>query len=232
MNLEQLRASDKIIFECIAGSTAYGTNTKDSDIDTRGIFLNTKQDVFSLFPAPVQVGDGKHDTVFYELRRFIELALDNNPGLLETMYMPEDCIKFISPVWQKIIDNRYLFIGKKAKFTFSGYAFSQIKRAKGQNKWISNPKPERKPILEDFCWFTPNNGKVWKPAPVTMFKNEPHVSLNSTDYLSLKVCKVSGFEHLSYSYRLYGPFYGEDAGVFSGGKPITKSIILKEEEEK
>lgn len=223
MTLETLKESNKIIFECIAGSTAYGTNTKDSDTDIRGVFLNTKVDVFSLFPAPIQVGDGKHDTVYYELRRFIELALDNNPQILEMLFIPQDCIKVTNTVWQKMLDNRHLFISKKCKATYSGYAFAQIKRAKGQNKWISNKKPERKPILEDFCWFVHRDSKQWKPLPISEAKVWD---------INLSNCKVSGFEHLAYTYRLYGPFYGEDAGVFSGGKPVTKSISKEDEYDK
>lgn len=232
MTVDTLKSSNKIVFEMIAGSHAYGTNIPESDIDIRGVYLNKNEEVFSLFPFPKSVSDEKNDITYYELREYILLAMDNNPNVIEYLYISDDCIRINSPIWQKILDNRHFFISKKCKATYSGYAFAQIKRAKGQNKWISNKKPERKPILEDFCWFVPNNGNVWKPIPVTMFKNEPHVSLNNTDYLSLKVCKVSGFEHLAYTYRLYGPFYGEDAGVFSGGKPITKSISKEDEDDK
>jgi predicted nucleotidyltransferase len=220
MNIEQLKESNKIIFECIAGSQCYGTALPTSDVDIRGIFLNTNRDVFSLFPAPVQVGDEKHDTVYYELRRFIELALNNNPQILEMLAIPEDCIKYISPIWQKIIDNRHLFICKKARHTFSGYAIAQVKKAKGQHKWVHNAKSEKRPVLSDFCWIVPNSSTSWKPIPVTDY----------TDDILFSNCKISGFEHLPYSYRLYGPFNTKDVGVFHGGVPYPKSITKDEEQ--
>ena len=219
MNIQELKQSDKIIFECISGSVCYGTNTKDSDLDIRGCFLNKNRDVFGLFPAPVQVSDETNDTTYYELRRFIQLALDNNPSILEYLFVPEDCIRAITPEWKAFVDNRHLFISKRAKHTFAGYSYAQVKRAKGQNKWVNNAKPERKPILEDFCWYVPTYSMPWKTVPLS----ETNVNLSE--------CKVVGFEHLAYTYRLFGPFT-EDAGVFSGGKPIPKSIGKEDEENK
>lgn len=40
MNIDILKTSNKIIFETIAGSHSYGTNTEKSDIDIRGIFYH------------------------------------------------------------------------------------------------------------------------------------------------------------------------------------------------
>ena len=220
MTVEQLKDSDKIIFEMLAGSHCYGTATETSDIDIRGVFLNKNRDVFSLFPAPVQVSDDKNDTTYYELRRYIELALDNNPNILELLFCPQDCVKIVTPAWQTFVDNRHLFISKKAKHTFCGYAYAQIKRAKGQNKWINNPKPERKPILEDFCWWVSKYDMPWVPVPL------------AETNLDLAICKVAGFEHLSYTYRLFDARNDIDKGVFSGGKPLPKSISRDNEKER
>jgi hypothetical protein len=225
MNLEELLNSNKIIFECVAGSYCYGTNTPQSDLDIRGCFLNSNKDVFSLFPAPIQVSDSKNDTTYYELRRFIQLALDNNPSILEYLFVPEDCIRIMKPEWKIFVDHRHLFISKKAKHTFVGYAYAQLKRAKGENKWIWQAKDgkfDKKPTLEDFCWFVAKNSE-WKPQPIR----------DAFHDISLPKCKVSCFEHVAYSYRLYGPYENDPtAGVFSGGKPLPKSISKEEEVEK
>ena len=227
MNVEELKKSDKIIFECIAGSHAYGTNLPTSDLDIRGVYLNKNEEVFSLFPYPKNVSDTKQDITYYELREFILLFMENNPNICELAFSPQDCIKINSPIWQKIIDNRHLFLSKKARHTYAGYSFSQIKRAKGQNKWINRPYSERKPILQDFCWLVPRQSKVWKPIPVNEIVDQTMIDV----YFSQ--CKVSGFEHLAYTYRLYGPYSeDQDSGVFSGGKPLPKSILKDDEEEK
>lgn len=226
MNLEQLKSSDKIIFEMVAGSHSFGTAIPTSDLDIRGIFLNSNRDVFSLFPAPIQVSDDKQDTTYYELRRFIQLALDNNPSVLEFLFCPEDCIRLIKPEWRLFVENRHLFMSKKAKHTFAGYATAQIKRARGENKWVwqaKDGKYNKKPTLEDFCWFVNRGSRPWKPESIS----------DSFWNTNLDKCKVSCFEHLAYTYRLFGPYENDPtAGVFSGGKPLPKSISKEDEYEK
>jgi len=230
MNLEQLKSSNKIIFEMIAGSHSFGTAIATSDLDIRGVFLNSNRDVFSLFPAPIQVSDDKNDTTYYELRRFIQLALDNNPSVLEFLFCPEDCIRFIKPEWKLFVDNRHLFMSKKAKHTFAGYATAQIKRARGENKWVwqaKDGKYNRKPTLEDFCWFVPNGIVPWKPLHIydCICEKVP----NFENLRDLSKCKISCFEHLAYTYRLFGSYEGEKIGVFSGGKPFPQSISKEDE---
>ena len=43
MDVEYIRKNNLIIFEAISGSQAYGTNTPESDIDIRGVFVLPKE---------------------------------------------------------------------------------------------------------------------------------------------------------------------------------------------
>lgn len=153
MTLELLKKSDRIIFECIAGSRSYGTNTPESDEDIRGIFMPEKDDLISIIPTIKQVSDSNNDITYFELSRFFELASGVNPNIIELLNMPKDCIKICHPVMNKILENKHLFISKKARHTFSGYACSQIKKAKGQNKFVNNPFPVEHPKRETHCYF-------------------------------------------------------------------------------
>jgi predicted nucleotidyltransferase len=138
MNLEQLRKSGNIIFECIAGSRCYNTHNEESDTDIRGVYMLPNKDYLGLHEPPKQVSDEKNDITFYSLKRFIELATPANPNIIELLFVPEECIIQCHPMMRKLIDNRHLFISKKAYHTFSGYAFSQISRARGMNKKINS----------------------------------------------------------------------------------------------
>ena len=105
MNLEELKKSGRIIFECIAGSHLYNLNTPQSDFDTRGLYLNPYTEYLGLSEPSNQIGDEKHDTVYYSLKRFFELAMTANPNILELNFVPEDYMKICTPVMKKIIEN-------------------------------------------------------------------------------------------------------------------------------
>lgn len=248
MNLEMLRASDYIQFECIGGSVSYGTNTKDSDIDIRGVFIYPNEMYLTLTDPVEQVGDETNDVIFYSMKRFFELAMTSNPNILELLFMPEDCIKVCSPLMQRLIDNRKLFISKKAYYTHIQYAYSQTKRAKGVNKWINNPKPVEPPDRMDFCWVFPfqkaeltgdskiNNELIWfdkfmigQVRGYVKGNEQPFRPIPVKEsYLDLSQCNCAALEHVENAYRLY--HYGEQArGVFRNNQLAVESIPMDDE---
>lgn len=82
----------------------------------------------------------------------------NNPNILEILASPEDCIQHKNPLMDLLKPED--FLSKLCKDTFTGYAISQIKKAKGLNKKILNPiDKERKSIL-DFCYILENNSSL------------------------------------------------------------------------
>ncbi len=86
-----------LIFQCISGSHAYGTSHSNSDIGTRGIFISSSFSYLSLTPPIKSISDKKQDHVYYTLFRFLQLAADANPNIIECLYMPEDCITLSTP---------------------------------------------------------------------------------------------------------------------------------------
>jgi predicted nucleotidyltransferase len=147
MTLEQLlgAGASSILFECTAGSRAYGTVTAASDEDIRGIFAQPAVAFLELERPPDQVADERGNTVYYSLRRVFELLAQANPNILELLFMPEDCVRRTSSEMQTLIEHRQMFISRQCADTHAGYAMSQIKKARGQNKWINNPRPEAAP---------------------------------------------------------------------------------------
>ena len=63
-----------LLYKYIRGSQAYGTNTPESDQDEGGIFIAPQEWVDGLgFDYAEEVSDEKHDTVWWELGKFMRL---------------------------------------------------------------------------------------------------------------------------------------------------------------
>lgn len=88
------------------------------------------------------------DEELQELRKFLKLAADSNPNILEFLYV-EDFIEIETPIWKKIKKNRNLFLSKKARYTYSGYCFAQAKRISQHRGYLLNP-PSHKPTRKEF----------------------------------------------------------------------------------
>jgi len=245
MNLEQLKKSGMIIFEAISGSIAYATNTPESDTDIRGAFIYPNEKYLELCEPLTQISDRTNDVTFYSLKKMFELLSKSSPNMIELLYLPDDCILKCHPIMKKLIENRELFISKKAYNSHSGYAYSQISRAKGQNKWVNNQKPESPPDKMDFCWFIPimdngyaqryimHNIQSHKQTPfwdILIKKGMPcrPIPIKETD-LNLSYCHVAKLERVENAYRLYNYrkefSYGDSDGRNINISPKPKGVF-------
>jgi len=150
------------------GSQAYGTAIPTSDIDYAGVYIQHIDNILG-YGYKEQINDDTNDTVFYEIKRFLDLVSTNNPTILELLNTPEDCILYKHPLIEEILQHRDKFITKKCSNSFAGYAIQQIKKAKGQDKkqnWEKD-KVTRKDVL-DFCYVIKGEKsmpwKVWSEA--------------------------------------------------------------------
>lgn len=149
----QLPKGSKLLSSFLTGSRLYGTNTPDSDVDTRGVFLPPKDYVFGFLRNCFKVEDKETDTMYHEMKSFFKFAMKCNPNIIEYLFIPPDQMLHSSPEWRLIVMNRDLFLSNKAKNTFSGYAFAQMKRIKHHRAWLLHP-PKKKPVREDFGMST------------------------------------------------------------------------------
>lgn len=157
MTIEDLRKGKSIIYECISGSKAYGLALPTSDTDIKGVFILPKRDYYGLAYTE-QVNNESNDIVFYELKRFVDLLIRNNPNLFDLISAPDDCILYKDPVMDLI--NPEMFLSRLCKTTFAEYAIAQIRKAKGLNKKISNPMGKERKSITDFCYVVKDQGSV------------------------------------------------------------------------
>lgn len=140
---------NRIIYKTIHGSRAYGTNTETSDLDIRGIVICPMDIYLGVGSSFEQHIPANEDSVFYDIRKFFNLASQCNPNILEIINTEKQHVLFRHPVFGKIEENKDIFISARAKHTFSGYMIAQVKRIKSHRDWILNP-PKSKPERKDF----------------------------------------------------------------------------------
>ncbi len=128
-----------IIYRCVVGSQAFGLSDEESDVDRRGIYLPSAELHWSLYGVPEQIENNDTQETYWELQKFIVMALKANPNILECLYTP--LVEFASPLAQKLLEKRRIFLSKLIYQTYNGYVMSQFKkleqdlRAHGEIKW-------------------------------------------------------------------------------------------------
>lgn len=124
---ENPHLGDRIMFLTLGGSHAYGTNNENSDIDIRGVTLNSPDELIGI-KSFEQHDDADTDTVIYSFNKIVKLLLNCNPNTIEMLGCRPEDYAMVSPLGQKLIDNVDLFLSKRAYHSFCGYANSQLRR--------------------------------------------------------------------------------------------------------
>ena len=114
-----------VIYRCIVGSTAYGLSQDGSDTDRRGFYLPPADLEWSLAGVPEQL-ESENEEVYWEVEKFIRLALKANPNVLECLYSPlvETCM----PLAHELIEMRHIFLSQYVHRTYNAYVLSQFKK--------------------------------------------------------------------------------------------------------
>jgi uncharacterized protein len=201
LTLADLKEQGLIIFECLSGSRAYGLDTPESDTDVKGIFI-LPEDLFYGFDYTDQVASEKNDIVYYELKKYLQLLAKNNPAAIELLFAPSDTVRVRDPLMD-IIDPS-IVVSKMCRDSFAGYALSQVRRAKGLNKKIFNPKTGEVPQAIDFCYVLDGE----RTMPVATWLEREGLDAN--------VCGLSALPHVRDGYALFHVRDANEAVAFAG----------------
>lgn len=115
-----------IIYRCVVGSRAYGLDDAGSDTDRRGIYLPPARLHWSLAGLPEQLEDHAAQEAYWELEKFLTLALKANPNVLECLYTP--LVEHADPLAEELVAMRSSFLSKHLYQTYNGYVLSQFRR--------------------------------------------------------------------------------------------------------
>lgn len=118
---------ENIILLGLGGSYSYGTNIESSDVDCRGVALNSKREIL-LGNGFEQVENKETDTVIYSFTKIVSLLSNCNPNVIEMLGLKPEHYLYISPIGKELLENKKLFLSKKAVNSFGGYANSQLRR--------------------------------------------------------------------------------------------------------
>lgn len=137
------RLGNRIDFLVFGGSAAYGLNGPNSDIDIRGVTSPLRSDILNggIF-LPDEIGpcvnvhagrfeqyeDSDTDTIIYSTDKYIRLIVNSNPNTIEMLGCLPEHYAHVSEVGQLLLDNKDIFLTKKAFNTFAGYASQQFTR--------------------------------------------------------------------------------------------------------
>lgn len=117
----------RIMLLGISGSHGYGTDREGSDVDFRGVALNRPSDILGLTTFE-QFEDRITDTVIYSFNKLIGLLLNCNPNTIEILGLDEDQYLICSDLGKRLLENKQLFLSKRAAASFGHYADAQLRR--------------------------------------------------------------------------------------------------------
>ena len=138
----------RLIFETVHGSTAYGLARVGSDLDLKGVVVGPRRWYFGTQPAPAQL-DLSPDHVRYEVRKFIRLAAEANPTVLELLFTDALHHRTVTPSGQMLLEHRDAFLSKRIGERFGGYALAQLKRIRTHRAHLLSP-PSHPPTRAEF----------------------------------------------------------------------------------
>lgn len=139
------------------GSISHGTHGEViDDVDLMGIVVPPPRHVIGL-------GQWQHwvhqkdelDVVLYSAHKMVSLMLKQNPNVLGFLWLEPEHIVHRSPWFDRLVESRDAFISKGAYKSFSGYAYSQLKKLQ-QGAYKGYMGEKRKALVDRFG-YDPKN---------------------------------------------------------------------------
>lgn len=162
---------EKTVLLVQSGSRLYGINTESSDFDVQGVavpppkyffgtskfeqfadinVLNTES-FLSLFSNSDRelIAKTKLEGTIFDIRKYVKLAADNNPNILDTLFAPESKVLKQTAAGRILRENAPKILNKYLYYRFTGYATEQLNKMETHRQYLLNPITER-PTRESF----------------------------------------------------------------------------------
>jgi predicted nucleotidyltransferase len=145
---------EAVQYEVIMGSFAYGVNSDSSDVDLYGFCIPDKRMIFPHLDGEIEgFGQPKkrfeqfeqhgvidqsaagsagreYDITIYSIVKYFQLLMENNPNMVDTLFVPVNCIVWSTAIGQMVRENRSIFLSKACWHKYKGYAYSQVNKMK------------------------------------------------------------------------------------------------------
>lgn len=151
--------SNAVQYETITGSMSYGVSSDGSDMDIMGFCIPDKGTVFPHSRGEIEGfgtklprfeqfqehhiksldGQTEYDVTVYNITKFFQMCMENNPNMVDSLYTPDRCVTHITNIGKLVRSNRDLFLHKGSWHKFKGYAYQQMKKIREKAN-SSNPK--------------------------------------------------------------------------------------------
>jgi predicted nucleotidyltransferase len=143
-------------YEVLMGSEAYGVSSGDSDRDIYGFCIPPKHVVFPHLAGEI-LGFGRqkkrfeqyqqhhvydpdalggrgveYDFSIYNIVKYFQLCMDNNPNMLDSLFVPERCVLYSTKIGDMVRTERRIFLHKGSWFKLKGYSFGQMRKMKNK----------------------------------------------------------------------------------------------------
>jgi predicted nucleotidyltransferase len=169
----------KTLCEYLGGSHAYGLNTPQSDIDKRGVFLNTEPAYIlglNQFNEQRNQVQNQCDTVYKEISHTLRLLANGNVEALEALFTTN--YSKTNPEFDSLLRGNKAFLDSKRLFhALKGYIFSEKKIATGERKGSIGGK--RSSQIEEFGFSPKNFSHLIRLATVGInFFTEDRITIN------------------------------------------------------
>jgi len=150
---DRVQPYGELAYLAFSGSRSYGTHTNESDTDIQGFFvphLDYIIGIKNVNQVSLNFKNNKGNLVegqVYSIQKIIKLLSNCNPNVLEMLWVREKDILYKNHVGEKVLNNRNLFLSKRVKHTYGGYAHAQFQRMKRINlNAMHNPKRKERRI--------------------------------------------------------------------------------------
>lgn len=161
--------STGVQYEVIMGSIAYGVAEDHSDMDIYGFAIPPRDWVFPhlkgnipgfddagpkfeqiqqhhMLDKSAQGGKGReYDIVIYSIVKYFRLLMENNPNIIDSLFVPRNCILYSTAIGEMVRERRHIFLHKGCWAKFKGYAYSQVHKMR-----TKVPEGGRQLIIDKF----------------------------------------------------------------------------------